>query len=180
MKFSEVLNALNSASSFELFRLRAAITAVLDDPARVQAIQSRMTRGQTVEFFDSRANAKCKASVLELRRKTALVVAHADQQKWLMEYAAFDLDGVDVQIQPTTNQGLSRNQIAVGDTLGYLSAQGRQCSGKVIRLNDKTVTLQVEDQEWRIPYRFLHRVVEADVVDVGPIFEAQPAQIAPY
>lgn len=33
MNFSDVLKALNSASAFELYRMRAAIDRVLDDPS---------------------------------------------------------------------------------------------------------------------------------------------------
>lgn len=47
--------------------------------------------------------------------------------------------------------------------------------GRIIRLNDKTVTLQCGQQQWRVAYCFLHRVVESDAIehdvlalDVGP------------
>jgi hypothetical protein len=169
MKFTEVLSALNEASSFELFRLRAAIDTVLDDPMRMQAIQSQLKPGQVVEFFNARANANCRATVIELRRKVVLVMAHADTRQWLIDYAAINLDGVDVQIGQIKRHKLSRNEVSVGDTLGYLDRNGRQRSGKVIRLNDKTVTMQVEDQQWRVSYGLLHRIMEADVVEQGSV-----------
>jgi hypothetical protein len=36
---------------------------------------------------------------------------------------------------------------------------------QVIRLNDKTVTLLCGQQQWRVAYAFLHRVVDADTVE---------------
>jgi hypothetical protein len=41
LNFSDVLKALESASAFELFRLRAAIDRVLDQPGWMQASYSR-------------------------------------------------------------------------------------------------------------------------------------------
>ncbi|MFZ2855265.1 MAG: hypothetical protein WAZ34_14305 [Rhodocyclaceae bacterium] len=41
----------------------------------------------------------------------------------------------------------------------------QQRSGRVIRLNDKTVTLLCGSQQWRVAYCFLHRVVDSAVVE---------------
>lgn len=40
MNFTDVLKALNQASAFELYRMRAAIDRVLDEPRWMAAIQS--------------------------------------------------------------------------------------------------------------------------------------------
>lgn len=163
VNFSDVLKALNEASAFELFRLRAAINVVLDEPARLRVIHGRLQPGQSIEYFDARANAKRYGHILELRRKVALIVDRDDGRHWLIDYASINLDGADVQIRQTTQRGLSRNEIAVGEIVGYLDRNGRQRSGRVIRLNDKSATLVVGDQQWRVAYGFLHRVLEADI-----------------
>ena len=49
MNFSDVLKQLNQASAFELFRMRAAINRVLEQPTWVAAIRARLRVGQTVE-----------------------------------------------------------------------------------------------------------------------------------
>ena len=38
----------------------------------------------------------------------------------------------------------------------------QQRTGKIIRLNDKAVTLQCDHTQWRVAYSFLHRVVDVD------------------
>ena len=38
MNFSEVIKTLNSASAFDLYRMRAAIDRVLDEPRWMQAV----------------------------------------------------------------------------------------------------------------------------------------------
>jgi hypothetical protein len=53
MNLSDVLKTLNSASAFELDRMRAAIDRVLDEPRWVLAVQSRLQVGQFVDYFDT-------------------------------------------------------------------------------------------------------------------------------
>ncbi len=77
----------------------------------------------------------------------ALSQALTDGKRWLTDYASINLDGADVQIQQATQRGLGRNEIGVGEIVGCLDRNGRQRSGKVLRLNDKTVTLAVGDQQ---------------------------------
>lgn len=48
----------------------------------------------------------------------------------------------------------------MGDVVGFLDRQHQQRTGKVVRLNDKTVTLQCDRAQWRVGYSHLHRVFE--------------------
>lgn len=43
----------------------------------------------------------------------------------------------------------------------------RQRSGQIVRLNEKTVTLNSDGQKWRVAYALLHRVI--DVTAAEPI-----------
>jgi hypothetical protein len=51
MNFSEVINTLNNASAFDLYRMRAAIDRVLDEPRWMQSVQVRLKVGQEVQYF---------------------------------------------------------------------------------------------------------------------------------
>ena len=44
MNFSEVINSLNSASAFDLYRMRAAIDRVLDDPRWMLSNEVKLKR----------------------------------------------------------------------------------------------------------------------------------------
>lgn len=57
---------------------------------------------------------------------------------------------------------LFRLRAAINRVLGFLDREQQQRIGKVIRLNDKTVTLQCDKGQWRVAYSFLHRVVDVD------------------
>lgn len=176
MNYSEILAQLKAASAFDLYRLRAAIDRALDEPAWMVAVQARLNVGQTVEYFDPQANASHVGQVLELRRKQAVVLDKATGKRWLISYAAINLDGADVEIRERPRQGLGRNEVAIGDRVGFVGRDGRERSGRIIRLNDKTVTLDCENQQWRVSYSLLHRVLDSDanvvsgVEILGPTF----------
>ncbi len=165
MNFSDVLKALNQASAFELFRMRAAIDRVLDEPRWVQAIHARLQIGLAIEYFDAQANTLRRGTVLELRRKQAVILDQDDGRRWLISYAAINLDGTDVQIREQARQGLGRNEVAIGDAVGFVDRNQQQRSGHIIRLNDKTVTLLCGQQQWRVAYAYLHRVMDTDTIE---------------
>lgn len=172
MNFSDVIKTLNQASAFELYRMRAAIDRVLDEPRWLRAIQARLQIGQSVQYFDPQANALKRGKVLELRRKQAVVLDLDDAKRWIISYAAINLDGSDVQIREQKPQGLGRNEVAIGELVGFVDRDQQQRTGQIIRLNDKTVTLQCEKGQWRVAYSFLHRIVDADgmmqdVIELG-------------
>ncbi|MDO8789321.1 MAG: hypothetical protein Q7J42_14715 [Sulfuritalea sp.] len=169
MNFSDVLKALNGASAFELYRMRAAIDRVLDEPRWMLAVQSRIQVGRAVEYFDPQSNTLRHGQVLELRRKQAVVLDKDDGRRWLISYAAINLDGADIQIREKPKQGLGRNEVAVGEVVGFVDRNQHQRSGQIIRLNDKTVTLLCSTQQWRVAYSLLHRVVESDAAEQGVI-----------
>lgn len=160
MNFSETIATLNSASAFELYRLRAAIDRVLDQPGWMDAVRSRLRVGQPIQYFDPAANRSHQGQVLELRRKQAVVLDLVTQKRWLISYAAINLDGADVEIREKPRQGLGRNEVAVGDVVGFMDRNHQQRSGQILRLNDKTVTLMCGRQQWRVAYGLLHRVVD--------------------
>ena len=162
MNYSEILAQLKGASAFDLFRLRAAIDRALDEPAWMLAVQARLRVGQTIEYFDPQANASHTGQVLELRRKQAVVLDKTTAQRWLISYSAINLEGADVAIREKPRQGLGRNEVAIGDRVGFVGRDQKERSGRIIRLNDKTVTLECEHQQWRVSYSLLHRVVDSD------------------
>lgn len=167
MNFSEIISSFSSASAFDLYRMRAAIDRVLDDPRWMQSVQSRLRVGQEVKYFDPQDNVLKSGVVLEMRRKQAVVITSS--RRWLISYAAINVNGVDVQIRENKAQGLGRNEVAIGDTVGFVDREKSQRIGKIIRLNDKTVSLQCAGILWRVAYACLHRVVDAQSSDQGTI-----------
>lgn len=169
MNFSDILAALNKASAFELYRLRTAIDRVLDQPGWMDAVRSRLRVGQNIDYFDPQANRTHSGQVIELRRKQAVILNFATGKRWLVSYAAINLDGIDVDIRERSKQGLGRNEVAIGDVVGFVDRYHHQRSGRIVRLNDKTVTLMCGQQQWRVAYALLHRVVDSSASGADPL-----------
>jgi hypothetical protein len=161
MNLTAVLDALNHASAFELYRLRHAIQRKLDDPKWIEAIRWRLRIGQEIEYFSWNDNAVRRARIVEFRRKQADVLDLADGRRWLIDFCTINVDGLDVQVREQVAKGLGRNEVAVGQTLGFVDREGNERSGVVLRLNDKTVSLQVGQHKWRVAYQLLHHIVDS-------------------
>lgn len=161
MNYTDILSSLNQASAFDLFRLRVAIDRVLDQPGWMTAVRARLRVGQGIEYFDPQANRAFKGQLLEMRRKQAVVLDLETQKRWLINYSAINLDGADVEIREQPKEGLGRNAVAIGDVVGFVDRNQQQRSGQIVRLNDKTVTLMVGHQQWRVSYALLHRIVDS-------------------
>lgn len=151
MDFADVVQALQEASGFDLYRLRAAMDRTL-----------QLRVGQTVQYFSDADNALRAATVLELRRKRVLVLDQPGAQRCLIDYAAINLVGVDVAICEQPARGLGRHEVAVRDIAGFQGRAVRQRVCQVVRLNDKTVTLRCDGQNWRVGYGLLHRLVDSN------------------
>jgi len=119
MDFTDVLKALQQASGFDLYRLRAAIDRTLAQPRWIMAATTQLRAGQTMQYFSDTDNALRAATVLDLRRKRVLVLDHQSTRRWLIDYAAINLEGVDVAIREQPASGLGRHEVAVGDTFGF-------------------------------------------------------------
>ncbi len=165
MDFTRTLKELQEASAFDLFRLRAAIDRVLDQPGWMSAVQARLRVGQNIDYFDPQTNRAHKGQLLEKRRKQAVVLDLETQKRWLVAYAAINLDGADIEIRDQPVKGLGRNSVAIGEVVGFVDKHQQQRSGRIVRLNDKTVTIQVGPQQWRVSYALLHRVVDGRAED---------------
>lgn len=165
MNYTEILSMLNKASAFDLYRVRAMIDRALDQPRWVLAVQSRLTIGMTIEYFDYRDNSAVKAQLLEMRRKNAVVRDLNSKKIWVISYAAINLGGSDVEVRDQPASGLSRHALAVGDLVGFLDKDQREQCGRIVRLNDQTVTLDVDNRKWRVSYTLLHRVLDTDATD---------------
>jgi len=75
------------------------------------------------------------------------------------------LEGADVQIREQPKHGLGRYEFVVGEIVGFLDRNLQQRSGRVVRLNDKTLTSLCEQQPWCVDYTDQHRIVDSDVIE---------------
>jgi hypothetical protein len=166
MNFTDILKEMQNATSFDLFRLRCAIDLQLEDPARMATIKRQLKVGAEVEYFDPEQNRSIKARIVEVRRTRVSVLNLEDNRKWNLPFYYINLNNVDTAIRPNIAKGLSKQEIQVGETLGFVDNDGQDTYGTVIRLNPKTVSINTADMKWRIPYSLLFKVLDGESADM--------------
>ncbi len=165
MDYTLLTEQLRSASLFDLFRLRAALTMQLEDPARIAQVRQMLRPGMQIAYFDEAQNRLIEATVRELHRTRLLVENRHDHKLWSISFGAVNVDRVDADIKTAAaeEQGLDRSRLKVGDAVGFRDRQNQDKYGRVLALNQKTVTVLTSDeQRWRVAYQFLFPVIDSD------------------
>jgi len=170
MNYTAILEALNQASLFDLYRLNAAIREQLDDPRRTAAVKRALRPGQAVRWFDDQQNRLVAARLEQMNRTRAVVVNVDDRRQWTIPFYLIDLAGVDTDIAPRAERGLDRTSVKVGDRVAFHDRQGQERFGEVVKRNQKTATVVVHQQlggktvrsQWRVAYALLSPVIDGE------------------
>jgi hypothetical protein len=117
---------------------------------------------QNVNYFYDRDNREYAATVIKCAPKTVSVQRHVDQVVWKLPYYMLNLHSRPVEIREDERTGLTRQQLAIGELVGFKDKEQQDRVGKIIRLNDKTVTLDCDGTKWRVSYRLLQRIIEGE------------------
>ena len=162
MDYTQLFYELQQASLFDLYRLKSGINKILDQPDRITAIKRQLRIGQEVTYFAEDEN-RLVAAIVEDIQRTRLSVRNKDDGKlWIIRFYMVNIDNVDTDIHSQHGK-LDRNQLKVGDTVGYYDRQQQERYGKVVRLNQKTATVNITTGEtWRVAYSFLFNVMDGE------------------
>ena len=167
MDYTAILQELDKASLFDLHRLQSAIYQELLNPVRIEQIKSQLKVGQSISYFDSQSNSLIDAVILKIHRTRCLVRNSKDQRSWNLPFYYLNLDNIDTDIQPAKNAlGIPKASLKLGDKVGFKDRQCNELFGEVIRLNPKTATVKIDDQNiWLVSYRNLIRVIDGELGD---------------
>lgn len=164
MNYSEIIRVLDHATGFDLFRIKVAIEKMLDDPDRIIDLKQNLRKGQEIEYFDPGENRVIKAIVVDFKRKRVSVDNVDDGERWNIPYYYININGIDTIISSSSSkQGLDRNEVKVGDKVGFIDDDNIEQYGDVVRLNQKTVTLNCDGAKWRVSYEFLFKIIDPDI-----------------
>ncbi|MBF0620942.1 MAG: hypothetical protein HQL54_03360 [Magnetococcales bacterium] len=169
MNYSQLLQELQKASLFDLYRLQAGIESMLDQPDRINAIKRRLRLGMRITYFNDQENRLIPAIVEEIHRTQLHVQNTEDGERWIIKFYKVNLDGVDTDIHSQPGN-VDRNQLKVGEMVGFHDRQQRERYGEIVRLNQKTVTLHTNHGEkWRVAYSLLFKVMEGESRGAGEL-----------
>lgn len=160
-----IFKQLESLSLFELSRLRTAISMVLEDPLRHEAMKQHLKIGMNITYFSSEKNDLVEATILDIRNSRASVINTEDGIKWNIKLYAINLQGVNTHITPRKpSEGLDRNSLKVGDCVGWHSKMGHEMYGIVEKLNPKRAVISLSNgEQWTVSYPLLFPVLDGGV-----------------
>ncbi len=176
MDYTEILGALNKATLFDLHRLQSAIYQELLNPERIEAIKVQLKSGQQISYFDSSQNRLVDAIVIQPKKTRCLVKNVKDGKHWDIPFSYINLEGVDTDIKTENQQtGIPKTALKVGDKIGFKNKDHEDVYGEVIRLNQKTATIQVDmHNQWRVSYSLLFPVLDGEKIEQKGVQELLP------
>jgi hypothetical protein len=169
MDYSEILQSLQQASSFDLYRLNVAISLQLESPERIKSIRDLLSIRQEVEIFNESTNKAEIAIIHKFNPTTVAIILQADQSRWRIPYYWINLEGADVRLKNNAKRGIEKSTLSIGDIVGFRSREGIDIYGEIIRLNPKTVTLKTKQGEWRTSYGLLFPIIDSAVINANYI-----------
>lgn len=162
----KLIDALNNATSLELFQLSTIIERLLADPRRIIAVRTNMNLGQSVRFLDWRDGQMRQGKVVAMKDTQVTLHEEATRREWKLPYAAVEPPMVTDQPAPAAPPRPSPATASRGDFRGgekvsfddkYLQPQ----VGTVVRINQRTATVDTGNgHSWRVPFHMLRRVLD--------------------
>ena len=163
VNYTLLINELNKASTFDLYRLFAAIEKELRNPIRIDLIKQRLIIGMELTYFNFVENRLLKAKLLELRKTHALVFEYEGNKKFIIPFAVINLDNIDTEIYNSDDsETLSSNTLKVGDSVSF-HKNGEIIIGNIKRINYKTASVETKNRGiWRVSYTLLKKAADPD------------------
>lgn len=161
--------ALPQAGTLDLYRLEYAIRALYSEPRRVLEIRRHLHWGMTVRFFDATAGVMRNGRIVALRQHDVSIDETDRPSRWSgVPYAAIDLQPMAVEeveileaVRPAARVAAkTRADFKPGDSVSFTDRNGRTVFGRIVKLNQKTASIDTEGGNWRVSYPLLQPVVD--------------------
>lgn len=163
MDYSKILQELEEASLFDLYRLNVAINDELNNPQRIAKVKQSIRIGQEITWFDNGTNRIEKAIVEKLTPTRCEIKNLSDGEEWRILYASINIDDVDTSIHSNQKFGVKKSALSVGDIVSFLDKEHKLQFAKVQKLNPKTAgVITMEGIQWRVSYGALSKNIDID------------------
>ena len=152
MGCSEILRSLENASLFDIYRLRAALDVCFEQPDKVLSVKRQLRAGMEISYFSGRYNKMTDAVIAEVQRNCVYAIDKGTEKKWSVPFYAINLAHVNTNIHFSTNKtALDRNQLHVGENIGFIGKNDQEMYGIITQLNPKTASITARDgSRWRV------------------------------
>jgi hypothetical protein len=167
----KLIEDLPMASSAELYQLSWVIEQLLADPRRIVQARAELHTGQQVQYLHWDDGKMRAARVVAMKDRRVTVLDEASRSHFTLPYAAIvttpsggaDNDGADasVQAKPTPPPEIaSRADFRVGNRVSFTDRNLEHRVGLIVRINQRTATLDCDGQTWRVGFGLLRPLVD--------------------
>lgn len=162
MNYSNIIQELEEASLFDLYRLSSAIQEEMQNTTKIKEIKNSLRVGQIITWFDTQTHNLVKAEILKFNKNRCVVKNIVDEKVWDLIYPSINTHNVEVDIHSNQEFGLKKSELKVGDIVSFLDNKNELIYGKVIKLNPKTAGINIDGQNWRVSYNLLNLAKDLD------------------
>ncbi len=163
----KLIDALNRASSLELFQLSAIIERMLADPRRILAVRTNMNLGQTVRFLDWRDGQMRSGKVVAMKDTQVTLHEEGTRREWKLPYTAIEAPDplhptATASARPAPPQNMpARGDFRCGEKVSFDDKYLQPRVGIVVRINQRTATVDTGNGHlWRVPFHMLRQVFD--------------------
>ena len=167
---SQIIEALEGASSLQLYQLKIIIEGMLVDPRRALAARASLHLGQSVRFIDFRDGQIRQGKIIAFKDTQATVLEHGTKRTWkipcvsMQAYTEADRQGEQAPYEPPREPATAptkAREFQRGDSVIFEDRAGRGVTGVIVRVNQRTATIGTADRgTWRVPFDMLRHVLD--------------------
>ena len=165
-----MIEALKGASGLQLYQLKALIESMLADPRRGIAARANLHLGQPVQFVDFRDGQMRRGKIIAMRDTQATVLEEGTKRTWkipclaMQGYHGAERREEKAPYEPPPEPASATThtrEFQRGDTVTVNDRDGRNITGVIVRINQRTATLGTGDGgTWRVPFHALSHVLD--------------------
>jgi hypothetical protein len=161
-----LIEALNRATSLELYQMAALIERLMTDPRRIVAIRKDLHLGQVVRFYDARRDTMRLGRIVDMRDAQLTLHGTEVNAEWRLSYAALEppQPGVKPQPAPSPPPSIARRPVRAdfkrGDKVSFTDRHLQVHIGIITRCNPKTASVECDGEAWGVPYAGLRPVLD--------------------
>lgn len=165
MRDANLIEALNKATSLELYQLAALIERLMTDPRRIVAIRKDLHLGQIVRFYEARHDRLLQGRIVDMRDTSLTVQATEYRGEWKLPYAAIEPPepGAEAPAAAPPSQAVprpTRADFRRGDKVSFTDRHMQVHVGVIVRCNPKTASVDTGAEAWTVPYGGLRHVLD--------------------
>jgi len=166
----KLIEELPMATSAELYQLSWVIEQLLADPRRIVQARGQLHTGQQVQYLHWDDGKLRSARVVSMKDRRVTVLDEATRTHFTLPYAAIVLTepsvaqatGAPPEKSPPRPppEIASRADFRVGQRVSFTDQHLQPRIGLIVRINQRTATLDCDGQTWRVAFGLLHHLVD--------------------